>query len=329
MNADDRKIKAHIRKNMRKVRIDYDDNYVFHLDLKARLHIVCINIMLWFKRRFRRLWRGVKYCKYSLFIIPIWILFILAIFAWGKQRGNYASIIDTVWELKAGFFTSVVITAATSFFTQYAKGKNRFTAQHDLYVNAMSVFSDFYDCVIRIGEYKQKSHLPFGPLYYSQCIRTWLKDELNHPLDLTVESQETQLLKRQIENVKKTLLEIKREVSNGNVEGCSIIDYEKRYYFCSNSIERLEESLLNLAVSVDPDQIIDCLVDMYRVLELLRWPWRRDLKYKLDILRTIYSQDQSIAMNCYFALMLGVVDEEQLADIEKQYSKLEEQIFAS
>ena len=306
----------------RKVKYDCVRYGKYNISFKAYLHILRITVLLWAKRQCRRIQRALIYCKYSVLIIPFWILFAMLVYFWGQKRVPNLTLIDVFWDLKTGFFSSVVIAATTSFFTQYAKEKNKYIIQHRFYKKIMHSFSNLYGSLVSISGIVRKGEKPpSDPFYFSDDIWSRLRDTFPQTLNINNKGEEKDIVLEQIDEAKRSIAIISDKISSGEIADCTYLDFLESEERCLTSLERIEYEVKWSAEIRHWDTIVvNCISDLYCLLDKIRIPWRRDLKYKIDVLKTIYEQDKSVACTYYLQAFLGVVD-------YKFYEKSEEEII--
>ena len=298
----------HVKK--RKVKYDCVRYGKFNISFKAYLHILRITVLLWIKRQYRRIRRALSYCKYSVFIIPFWLLFLIFVYWWGQKREPSLALIDVLWDLKTGFFSSVIIAATTSFLTQYAKEKYKYSIQHHFYIKIMHRFSMLYDSLVSISGIERSGNKPpFDPFYYSEDIWLNLRDTFPQTLIIRNKEEEKERLLKQIDEIKGYVAIISDKISSGEIADCTCMDFLQCEDTCLTYLERIEHEI-NYSTEIRNWNtiVLGCISDLYSILELIRIPWRRDLKYKIDILKTIYEYDKSVACTYYLESFLGVVD---------------------
>ena len=296
----------------RKVKYDCVRYGSFNISFRTYVHILCINTLLWIKRQYRRIKRGFGYVKVSFLLVPIWAVFIVAVYFWSKQRGTPVSIEIILWEMKSGVFTSIVLAAATSFISQYSITKDYYIVQHNYYINMMSIFSELYESLLILsGKARRGTKPPFDPFYYSENLSEQIRDVFPltiDPKDKLVEARKTRL---KIEKTRKIISKMLDMVSSGKIDGCTYSEYVQIEDFCDIYLDIIEDALIEEKPVSNWDVITEnCIEYLYDLLELVRKPWRRDLKYKLDVLNSIYKEDKSVACTYYLEAFLGVVDYE-------------------
>lgn len=294
----------------RKIKYDCVRYGSFNISFRAYVHILSINTLLWIKRQARRIARGFQYSRISLIVLPAWALFIAFVYYWGGKRGDSSSIGDIVWELKAGIYSSVVIAAITSLVSQYYSNRDNFIIQHKNYIEMMYIFSEFYDSLLEISGRKRTGiKPPFNPFYYSEDMLKTTKEVFPKTLQLQIRSAETEKVQRLLKRTKEIIGKLANDAIVGKLDGCTFSDYSFAESNCLTFLDQIEDLLSCEQEIYNWDVVAShCIVQLYDLLELVRKPWRRDLKYKLDVLKTIYEQDPSVACTYYIKTLLGVVD---------------------
>ena len=105
------------------------------------------------------------------------------------------------------------------------------------------------------------------------------------------------------------MIDVADNASKGNFADCEYTELVEKLNSCKYCLDGIEEELSQPKVIYHWDTIVaNCVSEIYNFLELIRKPWRRDINYKLDMLRTIYKQDNSVASTYYEKTFLGLVD---------------------
>ena len=296
----------------RKVKYDCVHYQRYNLCFKDYIHIRRVTFQLWLIRRLRRIKRGFSYIKLSILLIPLWGAFIVAVCYWSKYKGNTVSFGSVLWEMKSAIFTSIIVTAVTSFITQYSLNKDNYIIQHNHYINMMGTFSDLYESLRTVsGQTRKGTKPPFEPFYYSEDINEQIKGVFPKTIDPKENTANTRKALLRIEKAREIIAKMSDDVSKGKIDGCTYYEYSEQKTSCELCLNQVEDALIGDTFVPHWDIIVSgCITSLYKLLELVRIPWRRDLKYKIDVLKTIYKQDKTIADPYYLSSFLGVVDYE-------------------
>ena len=152
----------------RKITISGNELGTYKVKFWTYLKIQCIRLHLWCIRWFRRVTRGMGYCKYAFMVIPFWAIYIIGVHYWGISRSGEEdfSIMGILWDNKSSVFTSVILSAATSFITQYNKQKYSFHQQHNAYTTVMGKASRLYkDLVSLVCDSEDRKYVPYWPFF--------------------------------------------------------------------------------------------------------------------------------------------------------------------
>ena len=290
----------------------------YELSFLTYFKLQFIRLYLWFLRWGRRIKRGLGYCKYTLVVIPLWIIYFIVIYYWGNAfEGNYP-IHQLLWDTKSSLFTSIVITAITSFTTEYSKKKGAFFQQHRIYTDTMEVFSRLYKDLLRLlCSNDKKEYVAYWP-FYTDKLRDTIPNEF-FPLHAPdVHSPEYSNVMRSFSECRRTLDELSKNINTAMLAECNIQAVNEKISRCNSSLSFLERTLFSHPVSKRTVNCLSgCAWDFYKLIELLRYPWRRDLRLKLISLDLIYAEDKKIAETFYNSAFLNKIDYkfyENLAD---------------
>lgn len=281
----------------------------YELSFLTYIKLQFIRLYLCFLRWGRRIKRGLGYCKYTFVVIPLWIIYFIGIYCWGNAfEGNY-SIQQLLWDAKSSLFTSIVITAITTFSSEYAKKKCAFFEQHRIYTDTMGVFSQLYKDLLRLlCDNDKKEYVPYWPFYTEELMNTIHSEFLPlHAPD--VHCLEYSCVMRSFSECRRTLDELSKNINTAMLAECKIQALNNCISSCNSSLAFLERNLFSLPVS---ERTVNCLPgsahDFYELIELLRYPWRRDLRLKVISLNLIYAEDKRIAETFYNSAFLNKID---------------------
>ena len=304
----------------------------YEIGFWSYIGIQIIRLYLCMLRWFRRLKRGIGYCKYALAIIPLWGVYIAVVYAWGSIRMQDYSIGQILWDMKTGFFTSVVLASATSFITQRNKNKYAFLAQHNEYINIMDKCSQLYkDLSVLLCGDNSKKYVPFWPFYTEEMCRTTYKKFANwHGFDKN--SVAYRDVRHSISELKTNLERLDQNIYIGHLSECDSYKLSGHIVKCNDNIAWLERTLESGNFPSYTHNYMSHITDaLYKLIDCLRYPWRRDLKWKLKVLKMIYKQDASVADTFYNSAFLDVVDydwyghaDEYIEELRKEYAKQKE-----
>lgn len=293
----------------RKVVISGDCWGEYEISFWSNFKIQLIRLYLFMLRWFRRIKKGIAYCKYALAVIPLWGVYVAVVYFWGSFKTEGYPIGQILWDMKTGFFTSVVLAGATSFITQRSKNKHAFLEQHRVYVSIMGKCSQLYkDLSKLLCDDNSKKYVPFWPFYTVEMCRTTYK-QFAYWKEYDIASAEYKYVYRSIVELKRALEELWQNIYIGNLSECNHHELSGIIDECNSNIARLERCLEVGERPTHKDSFIwDITLSLYKLIDCLRFPWRRDLKWKLKVLRMIYKQDTTIAGAFYDRAFLGVVD---------------------
>ena len=296
-------------KQQRKIVMNGNIWGTYELKFVTYLKILLIRLYLWALRWFRRIKRGLGYCKYALIIIPFWAGYAIVVYFWGVQRGELYPLSEIIWDMKTSVFSSVILASITAFITQYGQNKYSYLEQHRIYVSIMDDCSMLYkDFLNLLCDDRTKNDIPFWPFYTAELEETVHKQfSIVHPIEKT--SEEYRHVVLSIAQLRRSLEELDRSQYNGILAECDKVKANDLITDSLNGLSRLERQLDSETQYQHWDNLLSYAShDFYGLIDLLRLPWRRDLKLKRTSLKLIYREDKSIADTFYNSAFLNVID---------------------
>ena len=309
----------------RKIVVSGNELGIYKVRLWTYVKIQSIRLYLWCIRWLRRAKRGLGYCKYTFIVVPFWAIYIFAVHYWGISRLGSYPIMDILWDIKASFFTSFILSAVTAFITQYNKQKHAYHHQHNAYTTLMGKASRLYkDLISLVCDSELRKHVPFWPFYTGEMRHSALHD-FKFVVMVDKSSVKFTYVQKSIAELRRELENLERNIYIGCFVGCSIQSVQFELERCYDELISLER-LLELDTLYQPWQrfLSSYSRAFYDLLELLREPWRKDLKYKMKVLKWIYAEDEKIAQIYYNSAFLNVVDYEKYAQLDLFIAKLKE-----
>lgn len=298
----------------------------YRVKLWTYVKIQGIRLYLWCVRWLRRIARGLGYCKYAFMVVPFWAVYVVAVHYWGFFRLGSYPIMDILWDIKSSVFTSVILSAATSFITQYHKQKYVFHQQHNAYTTVMEKASRLYkDLVSLVCDSDVREQVPFWP-FYTQDMRRSALDSFKFVADVDKSSVKFTYVMKSIDELRREIENLERNIYNGCFAECSIQSVQFELERCYDELINLER-LLELDTLYQPWQrfLSSYSYAFYNLLERLRKPWRKDIKYKMKVLNMIYAEDKNIAQTFYNSAFLNVVNYEAYAQLNLFIDKLKKE----
>lgn len=289
----------------------------YNLSTKSYLKLQYIRFKLWCVRWGRRLHRGINYCKYVLILLPFWLLFAVILKIWGTYRLGAYSWGDILWDMKLSIFTSIALSLVTSFISQYNKNKTMYLAKHEQYIRIMGKMSDlFKELYILLFNDNRKSCVPFWPFFLRN-----MNDEVYSTLNAMEEFEiaNPDSLPNVLfaaDRLRDELSDLRTNIYQGGVFKCSVHSLVQLLATNLSELDEVCQLLVTRQRKRHFGRTFNRLYDdLYSLLEELRWPWRRDLPYKVQALSIIYQEDQSIAGTFYNSAFLNVVNYKEYEEL--------------
>jgi hypothetical protein len=295
-------------KRMRKLQFPGNCKRDYNCSLSTYFRAKIIICKLCIKRLFRRCKVAYKNSKFTLPVVLLWAIFGLLTYFWGNSIGKTCSLVDVLWDNKADFFTSVLITAFISIASGFEKRHNCLIHQHDIYCRMMGDFSDFTKEIFKILTKKDDyDRVPFWPLYeknsfslicseLKQLNHYYLSSDDIHNLCLCVKNTQRRLSVFAGENFNEMIVD--------NLLGDNLYDLIKSLdCFDSDMSPNSNDKKLQ-------DKLRSVIEKMYKIIESIRAPWRKDIDYKILFLQLLYSDDNLMDLSYYDEALLNIVDYE-------------------
>lgn len=283
--------------------------YVCEMKFIPFLNIILINSIMWIKRQWRRFTRLLKCCKYSLLLLPLWLIFSFFVY-WGDFcRGQSFSYADVLWELKTAIFTSVVLAAFTAILNERAKIRDSYSLQHTIYTSFMYKCSELAKALLLlITDNSELVDVPFWPFYESKTMDMPHK-EFAKAREYDINSRAADITRFCLRNVKDGLHDVIHNCDNGKIMDIDSHKFTKKSNECLEELDRLEKAIFLDRQSEHLDICIcSCLDELYNLIELIRFPWRRDMNNREKILRIMYRENPNMGFSYYDEAVLGIVD---------------------
>ncbi len=271
----------------------------YHVNLSDKLRIVSHEICGLFNRQFHRISEiVVRDNRYTLSIVLVlWIVFILISWYWGLQRNGAFSLGDAIWDARNPFFTSVVVVVIVNAYGRAKVHRTKLYTQHQIYVNLMrgfdvGLFESFIDGNLC-------NYMPF------YCKKT-LDDTLAYCHHCFEEKQ----------YLDATDYDFTQRVSNLNSELSRAEDAFNHDSFVGiwdpvsalTLIREIEDKLENIRISqkLYYFDLQDISVDFLLLTDMMRRPWRWNIKNKMKILKILSKYPNNlIADDFYYTMLLS------------------------
>ncbi len=277
-----------------KVRYEKEKYHVSFLD---KLYINYLKAILICKRFFRRtkfLLSKDTLLMYSLITI-FWIIFGIATYFYGQAVKSTEELAytgwDVLWDLKNSYFTSVILAFVINSLNRTKEYKRTMQKQHYLYTDALADFNNIVSLF-----FVNKAHF-YSPLYSEKTFNNTQNYILNE-CTITIDCDQQILF---IDDILKRLDDIEQEYKKGN-----IIVSDDVFLLHEISCARKKTNKLvldgNLAAKAE---IVELSKKLFELLEILREPWRKDVKIKIDILSRLDKYEiNQIKDDFYYSMLL-------------------------
>ena len=255
-----------------------------------------INTHQFLTRQWRRMVRLLGYCKYSMALVPLWAIYVCIVSLIGSKFSPPYSISTCIWDVRTGFFTSIVIASATSVIAGMRKDKNIYQRQHTIYTDIMAAGSNLIkELTAYVVGNIEREHVSFWPLYDINSLSDFhtVFSQKNH-VPSQKQSQRVHIL---IERFRKSIDRLLAAQNTNSIADCNWTKLQEAVstvcYWCDAIEDAITENDSNAAFHSSKSFVMD----LYSIMEMLRYPWRRDLSARIKILELIIADDPAFEMN--------------------------------
>ncbi len=266
----------------------------YKVGIKDKISITMIKIIICIKRNLRRIKMLIPENIWLYLILTItWVLFGIINYYFYLAYNYQKSILDIVVELKNSYFTTVIIAIVLNVYNSNFNHRKKLINQHEFYVDTMRIFENIFDGLIGNDKYH---YLVF---YNNLC----LTDTINYIKRKTKKDIENWLSSTEYKNNIEELIEYIPKIKDYLKIDINLAN-EEAYYI--NNLENELKELKNYACTADNylKKINIITYYMIKLIDILREPWRKDLKYDLKILQIIEKNNADIIKNDFYYSML-------------------------
>lgn len=266
----------------------------YEVGIKDKISISLIKSILYIKRNLRRAKMLIpENIGLYLILTILWIFFGIINYYFYIAYDYQKNILDVVVELKNNYFTTVIIAIVLNIYNSNFNYRKKLINQHEFYVDTMRIFENIFGSLIDDDKYY---YLVF---YNDLCLEStikYIKTKTKEDIENFLSSEEYKNdIEELIEHINKIKKYLKIDINLANNEA---------YYI--NNLENQLKKLKNYSCNSD-DYLkkIDIIsYDMLRLIDILREPWRKDLKYDIKILKIIEKNDANSIKNDFYYSML-------------------------
>ena len=272
----------------------------YKVTLIDKLVIEKIKSILLIKRILRNSKRiFIDHNKHFFYLLLLWVVFGFFTYLFGvKFRDPSYSILDVAWELKNSFFSSFIITWFINIYNNEYNYRKKLWEQHEFYVDTMSCFEKIFEPFV--GEHIYYYHAFYNSICYENTI--------DYIHNIEIDRQCKRELIGKIKNILAQLKTINYEIKNNNIYKA---DTHYLIYKIPDIIIDLNELLnyLKLKKIIVDDvftKISKITMDLFKITEELRIPWRQDIENNIIILQRLSpNTENEIERAHYYNLLLN------------------------
>lgn len=259
-----------------------------------KILITRIKIILYMKRIIRRLKSLIPENINLYFILTlVWIFFGICNYYFYILINNQQSVLSIIIELKNSYFTTVIIAIILNVYNKNFNYNDRLVYQHGFYTDTMRLFENIFGGLL--GDEKTS----FIVFYNDLC----LNDTLEYIKTLNTESIDNMLNSKEFQNDLEELIEYMNSIRNYFHSTKYSGKADDLYLnFLDKSLKSLKNNLDNSNFYLK--EINNISYYMYKIVEVLREPWRKDIKYNIKILKIIEKNNIGCIKDNFYCNML-------------------------
>lgn len=256
-----------------------------------KFKIIIIKIKLCIKRCIRLL--KVVFPKSDLLLYML-IICLWLIFAWISNFVDFQksqvqeAYLSTLWGLKNSMFSSVIIAFAIGSFNHLKDYRAMIKRQHYIYVDSMDDFEGIIEAVD-----DTKIWLMFHPMYNARCLRESIDYLENKDFKINIDDNEFLIA---IYAVQERIAMVEQELKMGHL---LVQDETMLNLYLSSSKKLLSKVILNN----DRKEFINLLDELFKIVEQLRFVWRKDKKDDSRIISILDKDNRDEIRNDFYKRM--------------------------
>lgn len=265
---------------------------------KDKFAIMAIKIKL-------RIIRLIRLCKIIfpksdvllyMMIVCLWLTFAwISNFMVYQRNQVQEPYLSTLWKLKNSVFSSVVIAFAIGSFNHVKEYKVMIKRQHYIYVDSMDDFEKIIEAV-----YDSCIWLMFHSMYNEQCLEKsidYLKDKR-----ININNKEFAI---SIDAASERISMVEQELKMGRL----LVQNEMMMNLYLSEAKKL---ISRFMFSKDRNDFEKLLNELFKILNQLRFPWRRDEKNDSKIISILDKESVNCIRNDFYKRMF-------LSDFELEF----------
>lgn len=266
----------------------------FSVGFIDKIFINIVKLFLFIKRQLRRL--IMIFPKRSivllLIVVLFWCAFVAVVYFVGKKYympNEVFSLKDVIWDIKNSFFTSFIITFVINTINEIQSYKKRVSYQYDLYIDSLHDFDNLF--AVFIGN----KIWHFMPFY---CDKT-LNDTLTYLKYKNFPNFNSNTLNDNLSIISKRLDDIKFLYQKKG-----LLYYDG--YFLVEQIEEVQNKIEHIRNGrYYNEDIVDMALNLLDIIDAIRIPWRKDVEYKIKILKILDNYEENeIKEHFYYSMLL-------------------------
>ena len=184
-------------------------------------------------------------------------------------ENNKESLFQTLWNLRNAMFSSIVLAFAIGAFNHLKDYRKIIKSQHYIYVDSMDDFEELFRAIVN-----EKEWLEFHALYNERCLRLSLQHIKDYMQEINITNNE---FIKAIDLIQSRLCEIDSCFKMGQL---LVADDEMLNLYISGA----KKEISNVIIDNNSDRIRSLILELYNIVEQIRYPWRRDIKLDKKIL---------------------------------------------
>lgn len=214
------------------------------------------------------------------FLVILWSIFIIAAMIITEQSLN-----EICHDIYIDFFTSVVVLFGLNASNHIYSNHMKLKRQHHYYVSTMDTIENIFELLFPNDMWSY-----YHPFYNETCYKQTM-EYFNDNSPSKVKKDDLKLWKKSVEVV---LCDLEYEIKNGFMQ---TNDEEILLLYIRESQEKIRKIINKKDVKAD------IFWNLFMIIELIRYPWRRDQKYNSKIINILYAHDENDIKSDFYLRM--------------------------
>lgn len=264
---------------------------IYKVSIKDWFYIVYQEVVLLlkrYKRRFNIIFPN-KMLALNLFVTSLWIGYGFFVWIFGKSyvESDY-SFLDVLWDIKEGYFTSVILTLIISAVGNIKEYKEKLVSQYYFYLETMNDFEMLFAHSLND---KLQHYMPF---YCRNVLQVTL-----HELENSKDGAD-KLSNESLQTITQRIKVLQENIKNNKIILC---DTASLMDDCNNAKDKIDD--IYIKNKIDYEDVAEISDILYRIINRIRNPWRWDIGKKTKILTILNKYPENeVGEDFYYRMLL-------------------------